>query len=88
MVALRDRLTSWTPGMSGADIARLCNEAALMAARRPDIEGGVEIIDFDSALERVLAGELSLSRGWLLCWFPISQSYTCQLINTQLCQTN
>ncbi|KAL7056419.1 hypothetical protein AAHC03_020798 [Spirometra sp. Aus1] len=53
---LRNRLATWTPGMSGADIARLCNEAALIAARRPNIEEGVKDEDFDAALERVIAG--------------------------------
>ncbi|VDL95032.1 unnamed protein product [Schistocephalus solidus] len=53
---LRNRLATWTPGMSGADIARLCNEAALIAARRPNIEEGVKDVDFDAALERVIAG--------------------------------
>nr|VZI33224.1 unnamed protein product [Spirometra erinaceieuropaei] len=54
--SLRNRLATWTPGMSGADIARLCNEAALIAARRPNIEEGVKDEDFDAALERVIAG--------------------------------
>ncbi len=58
--ALRDRLASWTPGMSGADIARLCNEAALIAARRTDIGEGILNADFDSALERILAGRYCL----------------------------
>ncbi|CAL8096857.1 unnamed protein product [Calicophoron daubneyi] len=53
---LIDRLSKWTPGMSGADIARLCNEAALVAARRVDISEGVKREDFDVAFERVLSG--------------------------------
>ena len=43
-----------TSGLTGADLANLCNEAAIFAARR-----GAETIlteDFDSALERVIAG--------------------------------
>ncbi len=62
---LRDRLATWTPGMSGADIARLCNEAALIAARVDvDVEagGGVSEANFDAALERILAGTLILKR--------------------------
>ncbi|KAH9278656.1 Paraplegin [Echinococcus granulosus] len=54
--ALRDHLATWTSGMSGADIARLCNEAALITARGVHAEEGIQVADFDSALERVLAG--------------------------------
>jgi cell division protease FtsH len=43
-----------TSGLTGADLANICNEAAIFAARR----GGRAItsVDFDSALERVIAG--------------------------------
>ncbi len=50
--------------MSGADIARLCNEAALIAARRTDIGEGILNADFDSALERILAGGYCLFNQW------------------------
>lgn len=43
-----------TPGFSGADIANLCNEAAILAARRSSKY--VEAIDFEQAAERVMAG--------------------------------
>jgi cell division protease FtsH len=43
-----------TPGMSGADLANLVNEAALFAVRRGDTE--VHMIDFESARDRVLMG--------------------------------
>ncbi len=43
-----------TPGMSGADLANLCNEAALMAARRKGAH--VEIIDFEKAKDKILMG--------------------------------
>lgn len=43
-----------TPGFSGADLANLCNEAALMAARFS--KEGVEMIDFEKSVERVLMG--------------------------------
>lgn len=49
-----------TPGFSGADIANVCNEAALHAARR-----GTEFIqgtDFDTAIERVIVGLEKKSR--------------------------
>jgi len=43
-----------TSGLTGADLANICNEAAIFAARR----GGKSITgsDFDQALERVIAG--------------------------------
>jgi cell division protease FtsH len=43
-----------TSGLTGADLANICNEAAIFAARR----GGKSILtaDFDGALERVIAG--------------------------------
>jgi cell division protease FtsH len=43
-----------TPGFSGADLANLCNEAALMAARFN--KNSVEMVDFEKAVERVLMG--------------------------------
>ncbi len=43
-----------TPGMSGADLANLCNEAALMAARRNGRV--VEMRDFESAKDKILMG--------------------------------
>ncbi|HUA49400.1 MAG TPA: AAA family ATPase [Solirubrobacteraceae bacterium] len=47
-------LARQTSGLTGADLANICNEAAIFAARR-----GVNLLhmrDFDSALERVVAG--------------------------------
>jgi cell division protease FtsH len=43
-----------TSGLTGADLANICNEAAIFATRR----GGqsITIADFDAALERVIAG--------------------------------
>jgi len=43
-----------TPGMSGADLANLCNEAALMAARRDGRT--VEMQDFEKAKDKILMG--------------------------------
>jgi cell division protease FtsH len=47
-------LASLTPGFTGADLANLANEAALLATRR----GGedVTMADFDAAIERIIAG--------------------------------
>jgi len=49
-----DFLARQTPGFSGADIANICNEAALIAARRNKKQ--VEKQDFMDAVDRVIAG--------------------------------
>ena len=43
-----------TSGLTGADLANICNEAAIFAARRG--AKSITNADFDSALERVIAG--------------------------------
>ncbi len=43
-----------TSGLTGADLANICNEAAIFATRRG--AKVLEMQDFDSALERVIAG--------------------------------
>ncbi|XP_077982154.1 mitochondrial inner membrane m-AAA protease component paraplegin-like [Glandiceps talaboti] len=48
------RLAQLTPGMSGADIANICNEAALFAAREQ--KKCVTAQDFEYAVERVTVG--------------------------------
>jgi cell division protease FtsH len=47
-------LARGTPGFSGADLANVVNEAALLAARRK--ADGVTLQDFHVAIERVIAG--------------------------------
>ncbi|KAH9486621.1 Mitochondrial inner membrane m-AAA protease component [Psilocybe cubensis] len=54
------KLAVLTPGFSGADIANVCNEAALHAARRGS--DYVDPIDFDTAIERVIVGLEKKSR--------------------------
>ncbi len=49
-----DLLARGTPGMSGADLANLVNEAALFAARRA--ARLVEMIDFERAKDKILMG--------------------------------
>ncbi|KAL0740641.1 hypothetical protein Bca4012_082154 [Brassica carinata] len=50
------RLAALTHGFSGADIANLCNEAALLAARH---EGDVVTMEhFESAVDRVIGGNI------------------------------
>jgi cell division protease FtsH len=48
------RIARATPGMSGADIANLVNEAALFAARKDKTE--VQMSDFEEARDKVLMG--------------------------------
>jgi cell division protease FtsH len=48
------RLAELTPGFAGADIANVCNEAALIAARKGKSE--VEMDDFQDAIDRVIGG--------------------------------
>lgn len=49
-----DRLAKITPGFSGADLANVVNEAALLAVRHN--RDMVMMTDFDQAIERVVAG--------------------------------
>ena len=48
------KLAEQTPGFAGADIANVCNEAALIAARKN--KTGVEMQDFQDAVDRVIGG--------------------------------
>lgn len=48
------KLADQTPGFAGAEIANVCNEAALHAARKG--KNIVEPEDFDSAIDRVIGG--------------------------------
>jgi cell division protease FtsH len=49
-----DQVAALTTGFSGADLANLCNEAALAATRRGAAE--VDLPDFTTAIERIVAG--------------------------------
>ena len=49
-----ERAARMTPGFSGADLANIVNEAALLAARRN--ADAVTVVDFENAIERVVAG--------------------------------
>ena len=48
------KLSAQTPGFAGAEIANVCNEAALIAARRDKTE--VDMHDFQDAIDRVIGG--------------------------------
>ncbi|MEO6583592.1 MAG: ATP-dependent zinc metalloprotease FtsH [Ferruginibacter sp.] len=48
------KLAEQTPGFAGADIANVCNEAALIAARKN--KEAVDMSDFQDAIDRVIGG--------------------------------
>jgi AFG3 family protein len=48
------KLAAQTPGFAGAEIANVCNEAALIAARKD--KNSVDMIDFQDAIDRVIGG--------------------------------
>lgn len=51
---LARKMAALTPGFTGADIANVCNEAALIAAR--DLNESIVMKNFEQAIERVIAG--------------------------------
>ncbi|MDA1000507.1 MAG: hypothetical protein O2807_08340 [bacterium] len=55
-----DRIAEMTPGLSGADLANLANEAALLAARHDKDQ--IAMANFEEALERIAAGLEKKSR--------------------------
>ena len=48
------KLSALTPGFTGADIMNICNEGAIIAARRN--HHNVTVVDFEQATERVIGG--------------------------------
>jgi AFG3 family protein len=48
------KLSAQTPGFAGAEIANVCNEAALIAARKN--KEAVDMVDFQDAIDRVIGG--------------------------------
>lgn len=51
---LSKKMAAMTPGFTGADVANVCNEAALIAARY--LAKDVQTTHFEQAIERVIAG--------------------------------
>ncbi|CAN5543047.1 ATP-dependent zinc metalloprotease FtsH [soil metagenome] len=49
-----DMIAGQTPGFAGAEIANVCNEAALLAAREG--KEAVEMVDFERSIDRVIGG--------------------------------
>ena len=56
-----ENLARITPAFNGADIANMINEAALLASR--DGKDAVTAADFDSAIERIVAGSERRTRA-------------------------
>ena len=56
-----EAIAQMTPGFSGADLANLVNEAALLASRNG--KEAIEMADFDAAFERVVAGSEHRTRS-------------------------
>lgn len=52
--SVAQRMAALTPGFAGSDIANICNEAAIFAARRSS--STVEMKDFENATERIIGG--------------------------------
>lgn len=57
--ALARKLAALTPGFTGADIANVCNEAALIAARH--LHQHVSTKHFDQAVDRVIGGKFTVT---------------------------
>src|SRR3989442_1100145 len=57
---VRDLFDKQTPGFSGADLANLINEAAILAARRNKL--AISMSDMEEAIDRVIAGPERKSR--------------------------
>lgn len=65
------RLAALTPGFAGADIANVCNEAALIAARNEETQ--VTMQHFESAIDRVIGGLEKKNKVPLFFFFLFSK---------------
>ena len=73
------RLAALTPGFAGADIANVCNEAALVAARHDKAVVGMDA--FEAAVDRVIGGlekkgRVRLCNGIVVHWMLNDQNCT------------
>jgi len=71
------KLSAQTPGFAGAEIANVCNEAALIAARKN--KEAVDMQDFQDAIDRVIGGlekkeQDHIPRRKTYCCLPRSRS--------------
>jgi cell division protease FtsH len=71
-----EQVAALTPGFTGADLANLVNEAALVATRRNS--ESVAMADFTTAIERIVAGLEKKNRllnwpitRWVTPWWPL-----------------
>ncbi|XP_060564029.1 paraplegin-like, partial [Ruditapes philippinarum] len=79
-----NKLAKLTPGMSGADISNICNEAAIHAARVGNTE--VSASDFEFAIERIIAGELETKFWGFAQYFPKeNQLYSNEQLFEMMC---
>ena len=70
------RMAALTPGFAGADIANICNEAAIHAAREAKLSIGLE--DFEAACDRIIGG---LEKRWV----SLSLSLSCDEVYVSMC---
>jgi AFG3 family protein len=79
------RLAALTPGFAGADIANVCNEAALIAARSEDAQ--ITIQHFEAAIDRVIGGlekKNMVTLEILFCYFSYAKLIYAKLYSTSL----
>ena len=76
-------MAAHTPGFSGADIANVCNEAALIAAR--DLNTSIGKIHFEQAIERVVAGTSRSLLSLLYAFHDLGFCVSSQLKSASFC---
>lgn len=65
-----ERMAALTPGFAGADIANVCNEAALIAARGS--KDAIGLVDFEAAVDRVIGGMEKKNKVGTACDWPLN----------------
>ena len=68
-----ERLAALTPGFAGADIANVCNEAALIAARGES--EGVAMVHFEAAVDRIIGGMEKRNKVWRIVFALICRMF-------------
>jgi len=85
------KLSAQTPGFAGAEIANVCNEAALIAARKN--KEAVDMQDFQDAIDRVIGG-LDVNQDSFPQWVPnpisvkqiLQQDYDLKTLLSDICR--
>jgi len=77
------KLSAQTPGFAGAEIANVCNESALIAARKN--KEAVDMQDFQDAIDRVIGGlekknKIISPEAKTHCGLPRSRPCYCRLV--------